>query len=234
MDNELKGRLEALADEKYKAFMETLLPGVKNIIGVRLPELQRLAKELAECGRLNKELFKNADSYEETLLEGLTIGNLELGCEQRLALIAEFVPKIDNWAVCDSFCGSLKFAKKNRERVFEFLQPYLVSGSEFDVRFAVVMLLDYYANEAYKERTMHALKRVKHDGYYAKMAVAWAFSVMAAYFPEETLKALADRDVDGFTRNKAIQKITESRRVDPAVKQLAKELRKRISAEAAV
>jgi 3-methyladenine DNA glycosylase AlkD len=149
-----------------------------------------------------------------------------MGCEERISLIAGFIPKIDNWAVCDSFSGALKFAKKNRERVWEFIEPYIVSNKEFEARFAAVMLLIYYTDREYFERTIEALKSIKHDGYYAKMAVAWAYSVTAAEHPEETFAALSDPALDEFVKSKAIQKMIESRRVDPSIKQRAREMRK--------
>lgn len=233
MNSGIRERLETLSDAKYKAFMESLLPGVRNIIGVRMPELRKLSGELTKKGYCSAE-FENADTYEETLLEGLIIGRAEMGLEERFALTADFVHKIDNWAVCDTFCGALKFAKENRERVFEFLAPYIVSNKEFEARFAAVMLLSYFTDDDYFARTITALKCIKQPGYYAKMAVAWAFSVTAAEHPEETLAALREPGLDGFVKNKAIQKIIESRRADPSVKRRAGEMRKRISAEAPV
>jgi 3-methyladenine DNA glycosylase AlkD len=225
LDNGIRERLRALSDKKYKAFMESQLPGVNNIMGVRMPELQRLALELAKKG-YDAAAFFDADLYEEILLRGLVIGRADMGREERISLIAGFIPKIDNWAVCDSFSGALKFVKKNRERVREFLGPYIVSDKEFEARFAAVMMLIYYTDGEYFARTIEALKCIKHEGYYAKMAVAWAYSVIAAEHPEETFAALSDPGLDGFVKSKAIQKMIESRRVDPAVKQRAREMRK--------
>lgn len=225
MADGIRKRIEALADAKYKAFMESLLPGVRNIIGVRMPELRRLSGELAKRG-YDAAAFENADTYEETILEGLIIGRAVLDLGERLALTADFVRKIDNWAVCDTFCGALKFAKKSRERVWEFIEPYIVSDKEFEARFAAVMMLSYFTDDEYFARAIAALKRIAHEGYYAGMAVAWAFSVIAAEHPEETLEALRDPGLSGFVKNKAIQKIIESRRADPSVKQRARELRK--------
>jgi 3-methyladenine DNA glycosylase AlkD len=120
LNSGIRERLEASEDAKYKAFMESLLPGVGNIIGVRMPELRRLLGELAKKG-YDPAVFENANTYEETILEGLMIGRADMGLEERLAIIADFIHKIDNWAVCDTFCGALKFAKKNRKRVWEFI-----------------------------------------------------------------------------------------------------------------
>ncbi|MEI3235136.1 MAG: DNA alkylation repair protein [Intestinibacter bartlettii] len=92
-----------------------------------------------------------------------------------MKLIESFVPKIDNWAICDSFCNSLKFVNKNKEKVWEFIQPYLKSNKEFEIRFAVVIILNYYITEDYIDLVLETLDEVKHEGYYVKMAVAWAY-----------------------------------------------------------
>ncbi|MBQ9096568.1 MAG: DNA alkylation repair protein [Akkermansia sp.] len=120
---ELRERLEALAEPRFQAFAASLIPGVQNLLGVRLPLLRKLAKEIA-CH--HRELIFNEptppQSMEECLLRGMLPGYADksVSCEQRLAEIAQFVPFITNWSICDSCCATYKFTRKNRPVVWEF------------------------------------------------------------------------------------------------------------------
>ena len=136
--------LLALADEDYRIFHSKLVPGTENILGVRVPELRKLAKKLVKEDW--REYFEAAPDmyYEEDMLRGFMVGYGRMDIEERLDKVREFLPSIHNWAVCDCFCSTLKFTEKNREKVWEFLQPYFLSDKTYELRFASVMALDYY------------------------------------------------------------------------------------------
>lgn len=210
---ELREKLFSLADEKYKKFHSSLCPGTNNIIGIRVPILRNLACEIAKEDW--REYLKNAkdDYYEEVMLQGMVIGLAKMEFDERIKYVKEFIPKIDNWAVCDVVCSGFKFTKKNMKEIWELLKPYLDSNKEFEIRFAVVMLLDFYITEEYIKDVLEILNNIHHDGYYVKMAVAWAISICYIKFPKETMKLLEKSNLDTFTYNKALQKITESYRV---------------------
>lgn len=209
----IKEQLLALQDEKYQAFSAKLLPGVENIIGVRLPQLRKLAKEIAHT-EPEKYLTKQTyDFFEETMLHGMVIGYAKLPLERRLEVIQNFVPMIENWSVCDSFCCGLKFTKKHQEEVWQFLQPYFFMNEPYAVRFAVVMLLNYYMDEVYVEKVLHQLTEIHHADYYVQMAVAWALSIAYIRYPKETLPVLNEERLDTIVLQKALQKIIESNRV---------------------
>lgn len=210
---EIRQELINLADEKYKKFHSNLCPGVENILGVRLPFLRNLAKDLSKNNY--KEYLDNNNSkyYEEVMIEGLIIGYLKIDNDSRFNYIKNFIPKINNWAICDSFCNNLKFTKKNMNEVWNFILPYTISQNEFDIRFAVVMMLNFYIVEDYIDEILNILNNIEHDGYYVKMAVAWAISYAYIKFPEKTLKFFENNKLDKFTYNKSIQKIIESNRV---------------------
>src|SRR5690606_36643903 len=108
----------------------------------------------------------------------------------------------------------------------EFLQPYLSSPREFEVRFAAVMLLLYFVEEEYLDRVLQWLERIRHDGYDAKRAVAWAISVRYVKFPERTLKFLRRHSLDADTHNKALQKINESARVGRETKNALRNMKR--------
>lgn len=223
---DLRDKLFELSDDKFKTFHSRLCPNTDNIIGVRLPLLRQLAKEIAKGDWRNFLSNSKEEYYEEILINGLVIAYAKCDVEERLNYIESFVPKIDNWAICDSFCNTLKFVNKNKEIMLEFIQPYLRSYNEFEIRFAVVIILNYYITEDYINLVLKTLDNIKHDGYYVKMAVAWAISMCFIKFEEKTMAYLKDNSLDDFTYNKSLQKICESLRVDKNTKELIKSMKR--------
>lgn len=223
---DLRDKLFELSDDKFKTFHSRLCPNTDNIIGVRLPLLRQLAKEIAKGDWRNFLSNSKEEYYEEILINGLVIAYAKCDVEERLNYIESFVPKIDNWAICDSFCNTLKFVNKNKEIMLEFIQPYLRSYNEFEIRFAVVIILNYYITEDYINLVLKTLDNIKHDGYYVKMAVAWAISMCFVKFEEKTMAYLKDNSLDDFTYNKSLQKICESLRVDKNTKELIKSMKR--------
>ncbi|WP_343344780.1 DNA alkylation repair protein [Terrisporobacter petrolearius] len=224
---EIRQELIKLADNKYRSFHSNLCPGVENILGVRLPLLRKIAKNLSnEQDYYNYLNNGNTKYYEEIMIEGLIIGYLKTDNENRFNYIRNFIPKIDNWAICDSFCNNLKFTKKNINEVWNFILPYTSSENEFDIRFALVMMLNFYIIEDYIDDVLNTLNNINHDGYYVKMAVAWAVSYAYIDFPQKTLSFLKNNNLDNFTYNKSLQKIIESTRVSKEDKDLMRSLKK--------
>ncbi|MDD3403414.1 MAG: DNA alkylation repair protein [Hespellia sp.] len=212
-NDEIRAHLFELADEKYQAFHQNLCPGVAQIIGVRIPKMREFAKELAKDSWQQYLENPREDYNEEIMLQGLVIGYVDTDIETRLTYLAKFVPKINSWAVCDSPCMGMKFIKKNRERMLEFIQPYLNSEREYEVRFGIVTLLDYYVDKEHIDYVLEVLEHVKHEGYYVKMAAAWTLCECYLKCPKETNAFLENTQMDIWTYNKGIQKMTESRRV---------------------
>ncbi|MBC8156754.1 DNA alkylation repair protein, partial [Armatimonadetes bacterium] len=48
MEQTIREQLNELADEKYRVFSSALTPGKENILGVRLPLLQKMAAKIAK------------------------------------------------------------------------------------------------------------------------------------------------------------------------------------------
>ena len=229
MDKTIKERIAELADEKYRQFHSGLVPGADNIVGVRLPKLRKLAQELSQGDWREYILTAHSDYYEEIMLQGLVIGYAKTDIEEVLRYVAAFVPKIANWGICDSFCNSLKITKKHMARVWQFLQPYLRSQQEFELRFGIVMLLSYFVVDEYIDRVLLILDSAKHEGYYVKMAVAWAISICFIKYPDKTLLYLKQSTLDDITYNKALQKITESFQVDKEMKIMIRSMKRKRS-----
>ena len=226
MEIDIKAELVRLAEPEYAVFSRRLLPGTENVLGVRLPLLRRLARRLAK-GDWAAYLDTAGDgSFEEVMLQGMVIGAICAPPQEVLARTAAFVPKIDNWSVCDSFCSGLKLARTHPEPVWEFLQPYFEDPRPFTVRFAVVMLLFYYLDDAHIDRVLSLLDGVRQPDYYARMAVAWAVSIAYVRFPEKTLAYLKTCSLDDFTYNKALQKAVESRCVGEPARSLLRAMKR--------
>ncbi len=214
-------KLQELADPAYLAFSSKLLPGINNMIGVRLPVLRKLAKEICKG---SWELYLNQvtwDSFEETMLTGMVIAALPLPLDEKWTYIEQFIPHIDNWSVCDSFCASLSCVKEDRQQCLQRLQPYLSSSEEFPFRFAVVMLLWYYSDETYLPQTIETLVSLTPYGYYAEMAAAWAIATCFTANPAITLPYLQDSRLSPAVRRISIRKIKESTKISAVWKQQA-------------
>ena len=228
MIEEIKKKLLELSEEEYRKFSSSLLPDIDNVLGVRLPKLRKLAREIYSSGRWQKYLIDFKPEYmEEVMLQGMLIGLIKDKPEVILEYVKEFVPKINNWSVCDCFCGGLKFIKDSRELVWDFIQPYFKSKNEYDIRFAYVILLSYYIDIEFIDRVFKLIDEFKDERYYTKMAVAWALSICYIKFPEKTLKYLKSSKLDNWTFNKSIQKICESLRVDKQMKNMLKYLKRK-------
>lgn len=176
--NKIKEELIALEDRKYKEFNQKLTPDTKRpMLGIRIPILRKKAKELLKENNWKKLLKNIEDEYfEEVILQGLILGYAKCDIEEKMPYIKKFVSKIDSWGICDTFVPTLKIKEKDMDKVFEFITPYFSSDKEFEIRFAVIMLLDYYINDRYIEKVINILDSIKHDGYYVKMGVAWCIA----------------------------------------------------------
>lgn len=226
MDCSIRQQLLALAEPSYQKFSSSLLPGVDNLLGVRIPKLRKMAKELAKGDWRAYLQDAQEDTFEETMLQGMVIGYADTDFEERLRYVADFVPKISNWSLCDSFCSGLKkLSAQNSQRLWEFLQPYLKDTREYFVRFGVIMLRTYYLDQDHVDRVFELLDAVSHEGYYAKMAVAWTLCDCYIKFSEKTSAYFQHHTLDAFTYQKALQKITESRCVDSETKKRIRKLK---------
>lgn len=228
MKEEIKKRLLELSDEKYKKFQETLCPGIENIVGVRVPILRNYAKELFKEYNW-KQIIEQIDDeyYEEIMLQGMLIGQAKNeDISIILNYIDSFVPKIDNWAICDVFCSGLKISKKYQSKIWSFIQKYLRSDKEFEVRFAVVMILEYFIEDTYLNSIFEIFNEIKCDKYYVKMAISWAISICLIKFYDETVKFLEISKIDNWTYNKAIQKAVESYKISQDRKEILKTMKK--------
>lgn len=195
-------------DEKYRnghIRIVNPLPGTR-IIGPHIPDMKRVATALAasqDAAALPGKFLENAGNlfYEEKMVWGYVLNRLKLPLDQRLDRIAEFVPHIDNWAVCDSFCSDAKWAGRLKadkpEALWDFISGYFGSEEEFEVRFAVVFSMCHFLDEKWLDRVFDRIRCIDFDRisseyrdlkspYYVRMGVAWLLATALAKFPDRT------------------------------------------------
>lgn len=213
VNQSLRHRLECLAEPDYQAFSSRLLPKGTPLLGVRLPLLRKIARELA---RKDWHFYLDTasnDSFEEILLQGMVIGYADMPVDERQSRTVVFVPKIDNWSVCDSFCSGLKAVHEHPESWWSFLQPYLASQQTYAVRFGVVMLLLYFIDEDHLSAVLSLLGRVECREPAARTAVSWAAAECYIRFPDLTEAFLLGGNLELPVLRGTLQKILESHRI---------------------
>ena len=218
MFHNLTRQLKTLAqgNEAYAEFNKRIVNTKMPVIGVRVPDLRRLARELApdmDAVKINQLLQANDTTFEYVLLCGLLITHARLDDQTAINLAKRYLPLVDSWAHIDIF-----IEKKRRftgELWWDFALESLRNEAELTVRYGVISLMTNFLDEAHIDQVFAALWNVRHDGYYVKMALAWLYATAAVNFFELTLAELESGHIDAWTRNKAYQKMRESRRFTP-------------------
>ena len=227
----VREHLLALSVNSNKAFAEKLNPGVDNVLGLRLPDMRKLAVQIAKSDW--KAYLATAPSFymEERMLQGLVLGYVKPDddIESYLSYVTRFVKIINSWSVCDSFkfAGTGKYFSVHSDRIWEYLKPFILSDKEYEIRFGVVMTMKYFIDESHIDELFGFYDNITHDAYYVKMAVAWAISFCFVAYPEKTMEYLKRAKLDDFTYNKAIQKTIESYRVDETMKVKLRSMRRK-------
>ena len=203
----------AQGNETYAVFNKRIVNTKMPVVGVRVPDLRRLARELApnmSAVDISKLLTARNESFDYVLLCGLLITHARLDDQTAVNLTKQYLPRVDSWAHIDTFVE-----KKRRfagDIWWDFALECLRSEAEFTVRYGIVSLMTNFLDETRIDQVFAALRNVRHDGYYVKMGLAWLYTTTAVNFFELTLAELENGHIDAWTRNKAYQKMRESRR----------------------
>ena len=222
---EILQRPFALQDLKYRAFQAKLMPTVdKNtIIGVRTPELRKLARELAK--REDIGAFLDAlphGYYDENNLHGFIL------CEEKdfdrvIARLDAFLPHVDNWATCDLL--SPKVFKKHKAELLPHIRRWLASSKVYTIRFGIEMLLSHYLDEDFAPEYLNWVAVLRSEEYYINMMIAWYFATALAKQYDVTLPIIERKCMEPWTHNKTIQKAIESYRITDEQKAYLRQLR---------
>lgn len=223
---EIRDRLFALQDPEYRLFQSKLMPTVDPacVIGVRIPDLRKLSRELAgteQAAAFVRQLPH--DYYEENNLHGFLIASLR-DYGETVAALEAFLPHVDNWATCDLLHP--RAFDKRPEALPDQLFRWLQSDRTYTVRFAMGMLMSLYLDEAFRPEYADWIAGIKSEEYYVNMMAAWYFATALAKRWDDVFPYLTDHRLPVWTHNKAIQKAIESRRISPEQKQILRSLKR--------
>ena len=214
-------------DDSYREFQAKLVPNVNNILGLRGPKAKEIAKKYANTRTGDDFLYDLPHTYyDENLVHGYMLGYLKRDLKVTQRYISDFLPYVDNWAVCDSMVCGLKNFFKSPDLVSDFVFRCLIDDEEpYTMRFGIVSLLSYYINDKYIDRIFESTLKIRTEEYYIKMAIAWLYSVCLVKQYEKTLPIIEGKLLDKWTHNKAIQKAIESFRITKEQKEYLRTLK---------
>ncbi len=222
---EIQKKLFSLQDEKYRDFNSKLIPNIplEKQIGVRIPDIRRLAKEIKNTEEADGFLMSLPHEYfEENNLHGYLLEYIN-NFDTAIEMTEKFLPFIDNWATCDTM--SVKVFKQNIPALYKKIKAWLKSEETYTIRFAVNMLMKYFLDENFSEEVLTLVAEIQNKEYYVNMVRAWFFATAMAKQREATLPYLTERKLDKWTHNKTIQKCRESYRISDSDKELLKEMK---------
>lgn len=208
------GFLRANADERYRAFTQPLTNDDSvEYIGVRIPVIDKLAKEIA-AGDWRKYI-KNYDRkyFECRLLHGKLLSKIKADFPALMRLIDEFLPCVTSWAICDTSVRKFRQVAGHERECMEIAKKYTASENQWAVRAGLCLIFANLVGGQYIDEILDIAKSVKNGGYYAQMMNAWLIAECCISFPAQVERLLAERTLNKFTQNKAIQKIRESNRI---------------------
>ena len=222
---EIREELFSLQDPGYRDFQGTLIPTNKDasMIGVRTPELRRLARAYAGREDIAEFLDDLPHQYfDENQLHAFIISGIK-DYEKCVKEVIRFLPYVDNWATCDQM--SPKVFRKHRQELAEQAEEWIGSDHTYTVRFGIKMLMDHFLEEEFDLMYPEMVAQVRSEEYYIRMMVAWYFATALAKQYDAVLPFIENRRLDPWTHNKAIQKAVESFRVTPEHKEYLKSLK---------
>ena len=218
-------RLMEAKDDKYKEFQAKLVPNVQpeTILGIRTPEMRKIAKEVFESE--DRDLFLNSlphKYYEENLVHFFVISMIK-DFDQCIQEVERFLPYVDCWPVSDQ--ATPKAFKKNHSKLIPYIKKWIKSKHVYTARFGIRMLMNEFLEEDFKEEYLELVASIKGEDYYLKMMVAWYFATALAKRYDESIPFIEKRKLSEWVHKKAIQKALESFRVSEEHKKYLKSLR---------
>lgn len=223
--DDLRKELFELKDEKYRDFQSGLIPNVEKdyFIGVRTPELRKLAKKYAKREDVGDFLNELPHRYfDENQIHAFIISEIK-SYDECLFRLTFFLPHVNNWATCDQM--SPKIFKKEKDKLLVSIKEWISSKETYTVRFAIKMLMEHFLGEDFEKEYAEMVARVVSEEYYVKMMIAWYFATALAKNYEEVLPFIENMKLEKWTHNKAIQKSVESYRILPVQKEYLKSLK---------
>ncbi len=221
----MKEELFKLQDKKYQELQYKIIPNVDNIIGVRTPELRKLAKTLVKENNYKLFLEELPHKYfDENQLHAFIISEIK-DYDECIDYTNKFLPYIDNWATCDQM--SPKVFKKNKDNLLKEIKVWIKSKETYTIRFAIGMLMSYFLDEDFDKKYLELVSKIKSKEYYVNMMIAWYFATALAKQYKDTIIYLENNKLDTWVHNKTIQKAIESYRITNNQKEYLRSLKKK-------
>lgn len=225
--DQIREKLFSLGEAGYKTFQSKLIPTMEHdlFIGVRMPELRKLGRELRSRGQADAfmDLLPHA-YFDENNLHALLISEMR-DFDSCIARLDIFLPFVDNWATCDSL-RPRSFSNHKKE-LLQHIPGWLSSGHTYTVRFGIEMLMVHFLDDDFEDRFLEMAASVPMGEYYVDMMVAWYFATSLAMQWECTLPWLEEKRLPKWVHNKTVQKAIESHRISIFRKEMLKKLRNR-------
>ena len=237
VESRIQDALFNAQDLKFKAFHSRLIPTIPadTVIGVRTPELRRIAKEFGSDPDIGKFLEKLPHKYyDENQVHSFILSGIK-NFDECIAQVEKFLPYVDNWATCDQLRPKvLGNTAEHRERLLKSVKLWMqgklasdthVQDDTYVVRFGIEMLMTYFLDGDFKPEYLKWVAKVHREDYYVKMMVAWYFATALAKQYDATIPYIQEHKLEPWTHNKAIQKAIESYRITPEQKAYLKTLK---------
>ena len=223
--DEIRELLFQARDEEYGKFQSKLIPEISdnNFIGVRTPELRKIAKTLSKDPNIGDFLNELPHRYfDEDQLHSFIISEIK-DMDKCIEEVERFLPYVNNWATCDQLTP--KVFKKHKDKLLEKIKVWIASDKTYTVRFAMEMLMTHFLDDEFDISYPEMVAGVKSEEYYIRMMQAWYFATALAKQYEAVLPFITEKKLEQWTHNKAIQKATESRRITPEQKDFLRNLK---------
>lgn len=224
---EIQRILHAHSDPKYADFTAKLIPTLprERMIGVRSPEYRKIVKELPGEAAIHDFLSALPhEYYEENCLHNVLIGRMK-DAAACLAAIEQFLPYVDNWAVCDGLNPPV--LQKHHDLLKEKIPQWIASEAVYTRRFGMHMLMVHFLGEDFDPTLLRQPAALRSQEYYVNMMTAWLFAEALVKQWEAAIPYIEAHRLDPWTNNKTIQKACESFRITDEQKTYLKSLRVR-------
>lgn len=217
--------LNSLAEEKFRKFTSGLIPDdTKVILGIRIPELRKIAKEILKGDHRGFISCKKNTCHEEAIIDGLVRAGIKCGYVEMMALEKGFCKNISNWAICDTV--KFKGMEKYTDELMGDIGEFIYNADPWFVRFGLKQLMDLCLKDEYIDKVLYLTSTVHSDFYYIEMMQAWLIATAAAKYSQKTFIFLENASLSENVLKKTVQKMRESYRISATDKKRASDLLK--------
>lgn len=216
--------LEKYIDSSYREFNSKLVPGVENVLGIRIPVLRNIVNGMSEKER---DSFLNSlpHNYHEENIMHMIIITEEKDYDKAKEMILNFLPFVDNWQVSDVGIPKSFKSTKDREDLLEFVKILISKEGTYFKRYGIFILMKLFLGDFYNSEVLDMVANIKSEEYYVNMMRAWFFQEAMVKRYADAVKYLEDKKLDRFTHLKTISKCVDSRKIDEDMKLYLKSLR---------